>query len=406
MKSPLLIYPFPSPNLHAISFTVESWESRSAEDYRYFTFPSSPSHSSSSLGRRPYYSGSSSSSSNRNRDIAGGKPSGGIDFPSATGRRASSSSVDLELFDRPCQCIKLKYCSVFIEILSQTSVASISSQLAHKFRQASCGFRNTEPIVCCPKSTTATGKRFSGFGYNRDYFPVTTEESWVWDVERPQERTKPTQSPNSFEGEDEDLHFQPLPQHYPGFGQRYPGHGMGSRGGGFRGPSSDGYGNKKNKFFFAHFEDPQSHKNCPPSFSVEFDLPNSLEPEPPKIINDVVLPPSPRYTPTTTTTTTTTEATPLIPDVVTEAAVDVTTVPEPTTTTSMSADMMELEERRAEKMALINSDLCGISINTRIIGGEDSGINQFPWMARLAYRNRSEYRGEMKQDGMGKIQRV
>ena len=58
--------------------------------------------------------------------------------------------MDLRLFDKPCQCIKLMQCAPFIEILSQTSVASISSNLAHRFRQASCGFRNNEPIVCCP----------------------------------------------------------------------------------------------------------------------------------------------------------------------------------------------------------------------------------------------------------------
>lgn len=63
---------------------------------------------------------------------------------------------------------------------------------------------------------------------------------------------------------------------------------------------------------------------------------------------------------------------------------------------TISTDAMtELENRRTEKMKLINSDLCGISINTRIIGGEDAGVNQFPWMARLAYRNKSEYYGEL-----------
>lgn len=294
------------------------------------------------------------------------------------------------LFERPCQCIKLMHCSVFIEILSQTNVASISSDLAHRFRQASCGFKNAEPIVCCPirGPPPVESKRFGfNFGTKREYFPVTTEESWVWDVEQnqpAQRHARPTKAKTDFWDESNEDEY-PIHSRYPSFGQRHPGHNQlmpfGGGGGHF----------KKGKNFFAHFEDPRSNKNCPPSFSVEFDLPNSIEPEPPKIVNDIVLPPSPRYTPTTTTTTTISPVA-LVPDP-TEPTTTIA-VPEPTANVvpTISANAMEeLESQRTEKMKLLNSDLCGISINTRIIGGDDAGINQFPWMARLAYRNRSEY---------------
>lgn len=209
------------------------------------------------------------------------------------------------------------------------------------------------------------------FGSKREYFPVstTTEDSaWVWDVE--QREPQPKTPFRGDSGED----FYPIHSRYPSFGQRHHNHNH----------ISPGWGQKKGKHFYTHFEDPKSEKNCPPSFSIEFDLPNSIEPQPPRIVNDIVLPPSPRYTPTTTPETPTT----MIPD-----ATETPTVTEsmPVMPTISTDAMTELESRRTEKMKLINSDLCGISINTRIIGGEDAGVNQFPWMARLAYRNKSEY---------------
>ncbi|EAT43490.2 AAEL005060-PA [Aedes aegypti] len=41
---------------------------------------------------------------------------------------------------------------------------------------------------------------------------------------------------------------------------------------------------------------------------------------------------------------------------------------------------------------VINDALCGLSVNTRIIGGETEIPGQFPWIARLAYRNRTSGR--------------
>lgn len=246
--------------------------------------------------------------------------------------------------------------------------------------------------MCCPMRgpppSSLESNRFgtsgssSGFGSKREYFPpaVTTEESWVWDVEQNQPVVPRSPKPKypGHHGDFEEDEGSDFPSRFHHYGHRHPGHNQ-------LAPSSP-WGPKKGKNFFAHFEDPRSHKNCPPSFSVEFDLPNSIEPEPPKIVNDIVLPPSPRYTPTTT-------AAPPPPTVAPEELTTAPVITEapPVDITTMSASAMtELESQRDEKMKLINSDLCGISINTRIIGGDDAGINQFPWMARLAYRNRSK----------------
>lgn len=39
----------------------------------------------------------------------------------------------------------------------------------------------------------------------------------------------------------------------------------------------------------------------------------------------------------------------------------------------------------------INSADCGISLNTRLVGGDIVVPGQYPWFVRIAYRNRSEY---------------
>lgn len=102
--------------------------------------------------------------------------------------------------------------------------------------------------------------------------------------------------------------------------------------------------------FIANYEDPNSLKNCPPAFSAEFVLPENhtfyKKPE------------------------TATTPVPRIPEITTPAPPFV--IPDMET-----------------KMSLINSESCGRTIGSRIMGGEDAGIGRFSWMGRLAYRNKS-----------------
>ncbi|GAB0097788.1 CLIP domain-containing serine protease [Sergentomyia squamirostris] len=238
---------------------------------------------------------------------------------------------DEDIFDKPCQCIKLKYCQAFIDILSRTSANDISPILSQKFRKASCGFRNAEPLVCCPTPSS----RFGRGNRKRDH-TTTTEESWVWDVQKDSDDSsgenfggwnhRPSNrfEPNNFHDDD---HY-----HHHGWG-----HGW----------DHDYKPGRRRNNFHPHFEDPQTKKNCPPTFSKEFDLPQTV----------TGVTPSQDMQPSSTADAEVTQ-TPVVPVV---PAVD--------------------------KRSMINSDLCGISVNTRIIGGEDAGPGQFPWMARLAYRN-------------------
>lgn len=228
-----------------------------------------------------------------------------------------------DLFERPCQCIKLKYCQSFIDILSRTSTTNISPILAQKFRKASCGFRNAEPVVCCPITTSRFNRRNS----NKRDQGTTTEEAWVWDVEK---ESSDSSKEGGFGGWGSPQNrFDPNNFHHNHHYYDYD-----------RKP-----GRRRNNFH-PHFEDPSTKKNCPPGFSREFDLPENI--------------------------------TPITPSIDISRA---SSSSSETTTTESPAD---------SKLSLINSELCGISVNTRIIGGEDAGPGQFPWMARLAYRNLSE----------------
>ncbi|XP_059611759.1 uncharacterized protein LOC132258448 [Phlebotomus argentipes] len=221
-------------------------------------------------------------------------------------------SPEDDLFDRPCQCIKLKHCQSFIDILSKTSTREISPFLAQKFRKASCGFRNAEPVVCCPTPAS----RFGRNNRKREHTSTTTEETWVWDVEKEESDT----SEEGFGGWHRPHNrFDPNNFHHD---HHY---------------DYDWKPNRRRHHYYPHFEDPHTKKNCPPGFSKEFDLPNTV--------------------------------TPVAPSLDSPGSAETTT---------------------SNKQSLVNSDLCGISVNTRIIGGEDAGPGQFPWMARLAYRNLSE----------------
>lgn len=122
------------------------------------------------------------------------------------------------------------------------------------------------------------------------------------------------------------------------------------------------FGNFGNLYqsYVPHYVDPNTNQNNPPSFSREFPMPSTFNYVRPEYVTPKVVP------------ATTTQAT-IIP-------VTTPTPPIPTVTPPPTA----------EKLKLINDAACGISLGNRIIGGEDAGVGQFSWMARLAYRNKSK----------------
>lgn len=211
-------------------------------------------------------------------------------------------------------------------------------------RSKICGYDGSEVKVCCPGYDQR--RRRDSFRYD-----ATTEEPWIWDVEE-------TTTPSSYHPinlnnrfgsvENSDFHnfLQPTKTEFGDVDSAFNEFHH------FKRKTPKPF--RKHEILF-HFEDPATYKNCPPAISNEFELPDDFK---------HIVPPVDRPLP----------ALPFTP-------------PQSPEWNNKDDQMLT----RDDKMKLVNTEYCGISVNTRIIGGEDAGPGQFPWMARLAYRNKSKF---------------
>lgn len=228
-------------------------------------------------------------------------------------------------------------------------------------RQTNCGYKDNEPLVCCP--IDPRHRREDHFHQELEYI---TEKPWIWDVEPISE-----QYPHQHPFDHHHQHHHQIGHHFP----YYDGEFEYIRLNHFNDFNLNPDSNIRKLHFFFHFEDPRTFKNHPPRFSHEFELPENFRDVVPvvPIIRPTMqpnvhfpVPPKPQRWPNAIGFGPTTPRSHLL--------VPVTKNPSTTPPT--------------EKLSLINGPSCGLSISTRIIGGEDASPGQFPWIARLAYRNR------------------
>ena len=246
----------------------------------------------------------------------------------------------------PCNCVKLKNCMPLMEIVRKSYSGYIADYINAQTQVISCNVYDGEMAVCCPKKAM---EQYDDSRERRSFeriHRVNSQDKWVWDAEEITE----AENDESKTSESDDRFYVPKPQtnNFMSFPIQ-----------GFY-PYSNGNNKKKNQSpFIAYHEDPQTRKNCPPSFSSEFRLPSNhtfyTEQE-----NDSAVP--------------TTNAPIVAP---------------PTTVPTTAAPAVTTDSTTTGKERLINAADCGNSLGSRIVGGEDAGVGRFPWMARLAYRNKS-----------------
>ncbi|XP_058812983.1 CLIP domain-containing serine protease B9 [Topomyia yanbarensis] len=228
-----------------------------------------------------------------------------------------------------CRCVQLRECPKILEMLRTPK--SSYSDFNSKLKRLTCGFGiGREPSICCP-----------------------LDDSWLADEEEQVSRT------GFGYGDLDNLKYMQ-------YGKKQFGYGKGS-----------GHEYKYN--FITSFEDPKTLKNCPPVIYP---------------VEDVARASNPYVSPAIRRRTTTVRPRAIASNTRTGQEIAPAVEPVSVTATVTEAPVAETTTRLTAIVAppVINDALCGLSVNTRIIGGETEIPGQFPWMARLAYRNRTSGR--------------
>lgn len=245
--------------------------------------------------------------------------------------------IDVNQFKFPtyepsqCNCIKLKDCTSFA-LKIQLGPKPLSNNLMKDIRKKACGYAGIEPLVCCPSADILP----------RTFRETTSEKPWIWDVAVDQTKPAKVKPTNVFNRLNDDAHYQrPNDVHVP------------------QKPSKNFHTYKPKKYHYFEFEDPRTFRNCPPSFSPDFHLPPNFRHIKP-FRNFHHIPAG--YDSNRLDG----EHNFIFPHV-------------PTLTIDPPAFSSHAPKYPPNKLNLINSENCGISINSRIIGGDDAIPGQFPW---------------------------
>ncbi|XP_001358596.5 CLIP domain-containing serine protease 14D [Drosophila pseudoobscura] len=243
---------------------------------------------------------------------------------------------------RACNCIRIKECVAFTRLLLHHQPEERAAVFA-KVHAAGCGFEGIDPLVCCPQSQHQSRHRHeSTVRPMRMLRFAPPDERWIWG----------------------DSRLSP-----PAFGQ------------------------DETEMNLHDYWDFKEQRNCPqpvdPEFydhrfgsgsghSFHYDIDHGSNdwhsPRPAPEDKPIVFPGDLRFLRhggEQETSTDVSQGPPLAPF----------TTALPSTTTSASPTAVP---------ATVSS--CGISIESRLLGGEQATAGQYPWLARIAYRNRSSNR--------------
>ncbi|KAH8354355.1 hypothetical protein KR084_008734, partial [Drosophila pseudotakahashii] len=257
-----------------------------------------------------------------------------------------------------CHCIRLSKCAPFARLLLHHGPGEQSAVFA-KVHDASCGFQGLEPLVCCPTSRKQYHDESSSAKASRKMRFAPPDDRWIWDDggDSKGSRHSHTHTHSDFLIAETNVHdywnFEeqrncPQPVEPEFFDRRF--------GGGHHFHYHVDHGD----------QDKTSPRPAPKDKPIIFpgdlrfmrqgeeeDLSSNLEEGPP-------LAPFTTSTPTPGATN-----------------------PTPLSTSTTSIPPPVIRE---------NPQGCGISVESRLLGGEQATAGQYPWLARIAYRNRSSSR--------------
>lgn len=265
------------------------------------------------------------------------------------------SQLQFPMYQRSqCNCIKLKECKT-IALTIFAAPKPLSSDLMKDIRKKACGFVGNDPLVCCPPAEILP----------RSFREVTSEKPWIWDVISSQPKptkSKPSNQPNLFNRLNSNWNNNwnnfnvPRPNDVHSPQKPYP--------------NKNTYTRKTKKHYFFDFEDPRTFRNCPPSFSPDFNIPKKFQHvKPIKNFHDISNNGFGSGTPNHNgfdSNHVDNEHDFVFPNMP-NLPVDIPKFPS------------RVSKFPLEKLNLVNRESCGLSINARIIGGDNAVPGQFPW---------------------------
>ncbi|XP_032579222.1 serine protease 7 isoform X1 [Drosophila sechellia] len=250
-----------------------------------------------------------------------------------------------------CHCIRLGKCAPFARLLLHHGPGEQSAVFA-KVHSASCGFQGLEPLVCCPTFRKQNHDESSFVKASRKMRFAPPNDRWIWD-----------------DGDSDK-------------GSRHT-HG-------------DYLEAETNLHDYWNFEE---QRNCPPPvepefFDRRFGLGHHFLYHVEHEERDTLLRPLPKDKPIVfpgdlrflrqgeeAIDSNIDQGPPLAP-FTTTLATPIETVPASSSTTTTLMPPFTQE----------NTQGCGINVESRLLGGEQASAGQFPWLTRIAYRNRSSNR--------------
>ncbi|XP_039492844.1 CLIP domain-containing serine protease 2 [Drosophila santomea] len=252
-----------------------------------------------------------------------------------------------------CHCIRLGKCAPFAHLLLHHGPGEQSAVFT-KVHSASCGFQGLEPLVCCPTSRKPYHDESSFVKASRKMRFAPPDERWIWNDGGNNKDSRHSHTHSDYLAAETNLHnywnFKeqrncPQPVEPEFFDRRF------------------GSGH--------HF-----------LYHVEHDERNAV-PRPTPKDKPIVFPGDLRFLrqgeeeiePNLD------QGPPLAP-FSTTLATPIETVPASASTTTTSMPSLAQE----------NTQGCGINVESRLLGGEQASAGQFPWLTRIAYRNRSSSR--------------